>query len=466
MAQPPRPPATIRQRPLWGLALKVLGIVALSLGVTFGGIGYSGLRSAGSRPPGPIHPAVAVALMAVLLGLGRWAYRQGSRHRTPLLEPLTSISEDEPIVLLLRSFDDDRGLARIQSGDPRHGPWAAAPTTEEQQLSNATAVFGRMVALGSPRDSLPFVGAGRDYAGDDEWRARVLAGLARARLVLLIASPGRAVRWETERVVERNLADRLVVLITGDGERYEAFRASLAQLFPGGLPEYRPVRRDNHAAANAYLQALVWFDADWTPHLTPLHDERDVRSMLIKQGRWVETAFPLAIWPLYRRAGVPVPGLPSEPRSRPRVVPAAIALAAPVALLVATLLVRSVLRANAGNAAFGGILALLLGLSHYRVWRGGYFAVRLVAFYSLFFGGAASLVILLIPLLGDTPARQQLWWTAPAALSLLATGLLLVRRSVRDWTASLVLFRPAPESGDEPAPGLDEDPTAQPASPD
>ncbi|WFE39803.1 hypothetical protein [Micromonospora sp. WMMD998] len=443
--QPPRPPASIRQRPLWGLVLKAVGLVALSLGMTFGSIGYAGLRSGGSRGLQPVHPVLAVALMAVLLGFGRWAYRQGSRHRARLLEPLTT-AEAEPIVLLLRSFDDDRHLARIQGGDPRHGPWAAAPTTEEQQLGNATAAFGRMVALGSPRDSLPPVGAGRDYAGDEEWRARVLAGLARARLVLLIASPGDAVRWETERVIERNLAHRLVVIITGDGQRYEAFRTDLSARFPRGLPEYRPVKRASHV--RPYVQAVVWFDADWTPHLAALGDEGDLRSMIIKVDRWVETALPLAIWPLYGRAGIPVPGLPSELRTRPWTVPAAIALAAPAVVTVEALLIRSALHGNAWSAAISGVLALLLILVGRQVWRGGYWTVRMTAFCSAFFGGGPALASLVTLFLREGPFR---WWLASAALGLLAAGLLLAGRPVRDWTASLVLFQPGAKTGPGPA---------------
>ncbi|AEH10073.1 MULTISPECIES: hypothetical protein [Protofrankia] len=427
MARPPRPPASIRQRPFRGLLLKAAGFVACCLGMASGVVGERGLRPAGGIRVGPAHTAVALALMAVLLGFGRWSYRQGGRHRTPLLEPLTSIPEDEPIVLFLRAFDEDRGFAHIQSGDPRFGPWTADVSTEEEQLTRATAPFGRMVALGRPSDSLPPVGAARDYAGDDEWKGRVLAGLARARLVLLAASPGGAVRWETERVIERKLADRLVVLVTGDGRRYESFRGSLSHLFPRGLPEYRPVKQGNLIAESAYLRAVVWFDADWTAHLVQLDDSRDGRSMLTEFDRWVETAVPLAIWPLYQRAALPVPGLPSGPCDRPRAVAVAVTLITVDILVLAVLLIILALRSSVWLGAVVGAVALLLLLSVYGVWRGGYMTVKMVRFYSLLFG-AVTLVLV------------------PVGLSLLTAGLLLRRRSVRDWTASRVLFPERPRN--------------------
>ncbi|WP_341720743.1 hypothetical protein QQG74_14170 [Micromonospora sp. FIMYZ51] len=437
MAQPPRPPASIRQRPHWGLALKTTGLIALVLGTTFGGIGYAALRSGGSRSVAPIHPLVAVVLMFVLLGFGRWAYRHGSRHRARLMDPLTDLAEAEPIVLLLRSFDEDAGLARVQGGDLR-GPWAADLTTEEQQLGNATATFGRLVALGSPRDTLPQVGAGRDYAGDDEWRSRVLAGLDRAQLVLLVASPGEAIRWETEQVVERGLADRLVVLVTGDGQRYERFRAELSAVFPRELPPYQPLPRPSNTTIRAsHLQAVVWFDPDWTPHLVPLGDDQDHRWPLVKLHRWVETTVPLAIWPLYGRAGVPVPGLPSEPRRRPWAVPAALALAAPAAVTVAVLLISSAVDGNVWEGVIAGVGLPLLALLGHRVWHGGYLAVRAAAFLAVLVGVLAVLLLLASLFLRDGVGH---WWPISAGLYLLAAGLLLAGRSVRDWTAALVLF--------------------------
>ena len=357
---------------------------------------------------------------------GRRAIRLGGRHLAPVLDALP---ETGRIVLFLRAFSDDQGFARMPSGH-KHGPWAADPTPEELQIARAVAPFGKMVALGKPSDSTPQVGAGRHYASDGTWREQVLAG------------PGRSLRWEVEQVLAREEPERLVLVIVRDVAQWESFKTTMQDAFPRGLPDYEEVKPNNNVAEDAFVRAVAWFDADWTPHVAQLSADSDA-GMLIEFHRWVETAFPLALRPVYERAGLAMPGLPSGPRARPWAVPAAVAAQALTAVAGAWLFSLS---ADSGSE-FLLILLLVIalpGLLLYRVWRGGYLSSLLARGIGLFFGGVFAFLCIAVGLVDGWNATQLVGLSLSTGL--LTGGLLLCRKDVREWTAALVLHRPAERS--------------------
>ncbi|WP_443295014.1 hypothetical protein [Streptomyces sp. GDS52] len=183
----------------------------VSAGMDCGALSYRSLRT-WKAELGWLATLVELASMIVLLPGGRWAIRQGSRHRAQVLQHFAGLPQDKPVVLLLRSFADDAGLARVQQGSMRDGPWAASTETEEEQLAKEVLPFGTMVALGRPNDRLPQVGAARHSPSDLQWQEEVLTVLDRATLVLLVCGPGRNLRWEVEQVVARDRPERLVLI--------------------------------------------------------------------------------------------------------------------------------------------------------------------------------------------------------------------------------------------------------------
>jgi hypothetical protein len=228
-----------------------------------------------------------------------------------------------------------------------------------------------------------------------------------------------------------------VLIIVRDAPQYESFKATMQDVFPKGLPDYHPRKPSNNVAESAFTRAAVWFDADWTPHVGHLDSDTDL-SMLIALHRWVATAFPLAIQPIYERAGLAMPGLPTGPRSRPWSVAAAIAVYALTAAAGASLLLRSV----DGLSSVLWVLALVIalpGLLLHRVWRGGYLASGFARAVSLFFGGVFTLLFLVMMLLEGV--NERLIVGGALSIGLLTGGLLLRRGDAREWIASLVLFR-------------------------
>ncbi|WP_194236266.1 hypothetical protein [Streptomyces acidicola] len=433
-ARPPRVAAELKQSRMWGVMLQSVGVVAMSLGMASGALAYRSMRTWHAEHGWPAV-AVELALMAALLAGGRRALRHGSRHRAPVLRALAELPQDERTVLFLRSFADDEGFARVQRGPVRDGPWAADTDTEEQQLREAVAPFGTMVALGRPKDRLPQVGAGRHYSSDEGWQAQVLAALERAALVLLACGPGRNLRWEVEQVVARDQPERLVLIVVRDAVQYASFREAMQDVFPKGLPSLDAEGEGNGRpevvvdGPDTYIKDAVWFDADWTPHLTPLGaaDPEVEVIWLIDRLAWVRSAFPLAIRPVFRRAGLDPPGLPPGRMSRPRAVKVAVPL---IALAWAGFLAMPQAGGTNGLPTLLVFVGLPMGGLLMRTWFGGQVAMGFVKIFS----GIFAVLLCLAPLLPD--ASQRTLGFLPLGLALAAGVLLLSRQDVRRWKAS------------------------------
>jgi hypothetical protein len=238
----------------------------------------------------------------LLLAFGRAAARSGRRHATEVLSALDELRAGERLVLFLRSFVDDEGFARQQSGPAAMDYWGTT-RTEEEQLVWALAPFGRMVTFGRPGETLPQVGAARYYVSVETWQVQLLAALDRADLVVLAAGPGRSLRWEVDQIVARGQPERLIIVVSRDSQQYRDFRESMGPSFPRGLPFYQPVGPAHVVGADAYTRAAVWFDSDWTPQLRHL----DGRGVPGSVRNWVGSTFSHAMAPVYSRAGATRP---------------------------------------------------------------------------------------------------------------------------------------------------------------
>ncbi|MEV0677748.1 hypothetical protein AB0I60_14610 [Actinosynnema sp. NPDC050436] len=296
----PRPATRARQSPARGWLLRAVGWPAVFAGLALLLVAQTG---AGGDPHPLVRPVVCALGGAALLAFGRRAVVRGRRHAVEVLPSLDGLPADRPVVLFLRSFTDDRGFASQQRGEVPLDHWGTT-RTEEEQLAAALAPFGRMVALGQPGEPLPPPGASRAFASDEAWREQVLAGLDRARLVLLAAGPGESLRWEVEQVVAKVPAERVVLLVCRDAAQYRSFRAATGPLFPRGLPEYRSRSPLLAAGTHAYTRAVVRFEADWTPGVAHL-DGRDAPG---SARNWVGSVVARSLAEVYEQAGVRRPG--------------------------------------------------------------------------------------------------------------------------------------------------------------
>jgi hypothetical protein len=444
----PRAATAVRQSRMLGWLLRVGGWVALGGGSVLGVLAYQSFGRV-LFPPVPRYAAPfwlrllillgELLLMVVLLFTGRWAIRRSRRHLAVVLHSLEWLAADQPVVLFLRSFADDAGFAHQQRGKDK--PWEATTRTEEEQLAHAVAPFGRLVALGRPGDPIPQAGAARHYASDHDWQANVLAGLDRAGLVLLACGQGPSLRWEVEQLRVRDQPERLVLLITRDADQYMSFAEAMRELFPHGLPEYSPRPLPARAPGDPYVRAAIWFDADWTPHLEHLDGRREelVREQfLVSAKQWIRTAFPLAIWPVFQRAGLLWPGLETVPEHRPWQVSAAAAVFLPCwAAAVQRALTSLGFHDPVATSIVASIAIGIPALVAYRVWRGGYLA-------RLYLAVGAGVAAALLLLFGALPARGDLVRITVcvlAATGLAATFFLLKRKDVAAWFVDRQLDR-------------------------
>ncbi|MCX0269642.1 hypothetical protein NLM24_02725 [Nocardia zapadnayensis] len=394
-----RPAAVLQQSPRRGRRYEAWGWGAVTVGaaVIGGGTGLGGLWM-----------SLTIWLIGAALTIGGiWAIARGRRHLAPVLADLQTLSENERIVLFLREFNADTpltGSAATRWGGLWSVLWnmpttAAGVRTQEQQIAGALAPFGRMVALGNPGDELPPLGAERRYAEDGTWQTEVLSALDRADLVLLMAGSRSNLAWEIDQVVRRGEPTRLVLAIGHDEDAYARFRWSMGSLFPQGLPDYPATSLRQRLLRARSVRAVIWFDDDWTPHTQVLAGRLPVIGFARRTLRTLRRG----LKPVFVRANLPVRVTPTVPRPRAVKLSVVLILQVLIAPLVFSAVVFALIQvvlSRKGNilaeivGEISGIfalsvlinlvlLAIIVFLWMWRVWRGGPLAVAIAGIWGI-----------------------------------------------------------------------------------
>jgi hypothetical protein len=116
-------------------------------------------------------------------------------------------ADRRPPILFLRSFGDD------EEPTYRRSKKAFLDFSLETRLSNHFCRFGPFVAIGSPNEAVPQLGAARVLLSDDEWQPRVLSWIRDARLIVMYAGTTHWVNWELRQVVKNERATRLILMM-------------------------------------------------------------------------------------------------------------------------------------------------------------------------------------------------------------------------------------------------------------
>jgi len=201
-------------------------------------------------------------LLGALAGLPLFAL--GSKYlilarRVKVLTQRTTVADDRPPVVYLRSFEADARGRVVEANQTR-------AITLEQQIALTFEEFGPVIALHNPGESLPDLGATR-IAGGVDWKAKVLELLGRAQMAVVLIGSTPGLLWEMKAVISTVSPERLVLLIRGRRQRsYDVSAAELNKLLPRPLPPYPT------AAFRFWpgLNVIVHFDSDWTPHVERL----------------------------------------------------------------------------------------------------------------------------------------------------------------------------------------------------
>jgi hypothetical protein len=190
-----------------------------------------------------------------------------------------------------------------------YGDLADLYGTWEARLTRLFGRCGTVIAVGRPWEPFPPPGAQRLYVEGDAWRQEVTEAIRKARLVVLVAGIDRdaggaeGTLWEYTEAVRLLPPSRLVLLVCGEREGYDRFRAAATEYFarraaelravgeelpsPPVLPPCPPMRRPSKATSGLPLRGVVRFDTDWTAEFAPL-DPTAERGMT-QHTRWRAT---------------------------------------------------------------------------------------------------------------------------------------------------------------------------------
>ena len=219
--------------------------------------------------------------------------------------------DQRPPVVYLRSFKDDgvASMVTMMGGGVRFISYV----TEEEQLAEAMNKIGPFLAIGQPGEPIldlrdirrnpnrteaqkkraeavawlklvlnigpaalwvpreeivPDLGAARMYVSDDAWQDKVKELLSQAQLVVLRAGETDNLLWEVQTVAGTVRPERIVFLLPFPNQKkYDIFREKTAHLFSKSFPaKYKT----NLWMQTGSIKALLYFEPDWTPHMTVL----------------------------------------------------------------------------------------------------------------------------------------------------------------------------------------------------
>jgi hypothetical protein len=115
--------------------------------------------------------------------------------------------DQRPPILFLRSFEDDE-KQRYGGSDK-----AFLDFSLETRLCNHFSRFGPFVAIGSPKETVPQLGAARVLLSDNEWQPRILTWMQQAQLVIMYSGKTHWVNWELRKLLENGCATRLILMV-------------------------------------------------------------------------------------------------------------------------------------------------------------------------------------------------------------------------------------------------------------
>jgi hypothetical protein len=131
------------------------------------------------------------------------------RRSLPDLDAVLARDKRSP-VLLLRSFRDE--YVRVPNYIPtRLG--SINPTRRLEQGLTILNALGPLIAVGNPGEPLPHIGAARAFLSNDAWQPAVLRWIDEAVLVVMIAGATEMIRWELERIVEKDSFHKFAIVL-------------------------------------------------------------------------------------------------------------------------------------------------------------------------------------------------------------------------------------------------------------
>jgi len=261
--------------------------------VVAGLIGFSLIKTPAARD------STLISLLSLLgIGLVPLGRRIINRGRRLLLGPIIPIANfaGDNFVLYLRSFKTDQISKRTLSAGP-----SLEYLTREEQLLDAFAPFGRVVAFSSPAEAIPMLGAERVICLEDEWESVVQSLIAKARLIVLDTGTTPGLAKETRFLFKNIPLKKVVVIAPLRIAQYREFCSTFGHDI--GLPTINELKRDRSwmIAYFGLPRGFIYFDADGQSHYSPFQ-----ARYTFWRGQWhyFLPIFKIALNPVYLRHGI------------------------------------------------------------------------------------------------------------------------------------------------------------------
>ncbi len=275
-----------------GVTLQIIGILVqlVSVAVDMFAIAAVVVLSQHKAYTWMIPTLILASLAIVTFRVGKRLVVRGRRHRTSTIVTFEQVVET-PFILYLRSFADDRARQEFDAYDLRLGRGHQnlfsnlflSSRTQEERIAGALKPFGRVVAVGSPGESLPPAGAHRMYLPADAWQDTVADLMQCAQLVVVAAGAS----------------------LVMSPESYEDFRQTITKAFvtpprhgnQQWAPPRLPTRLPEHES-DFTTGWVIWFTSEWIAKPVPIDlPKQDMSQLWIRTERSIRTA----LWPILKK---------------------------------------------------------------------------------------------------------------------------------------------------------------------
>ena len=152
--------------------------------------------------PAAIKFEAAVCVFFLCKGLAGFVFMFAQRRTAAEYQQVRDW-DDRPPILFLRAFRQDN-----KPLDTRHDgllnrmfSFSNKFLTLDALLLDVASPYGPVIAIGQPGESLPPLGAARQYVTGDGWREVVDQLMTRARFIIVCVDDTDGIAWEIERLV-------------------------------------------------------------------------------------------------------------------------------------------------------------------------------------------------------------------------------------------------------------------------